>query len=254
MKDPPTSVVNDPQTGRVRVWAGRLFYNTSEPHDAHRRVTYTDPRKARPRVNGTGLFARRIPVERSARGQKTPRIRTQNTNRPMPQSGVPSHANAGRPPAPRRPTRFYFAKLTHRTAQLRLKVPQAPAAQSRASAGRSSGSPERHVHGEQQRVPPAGSGSSSRAPAAPSQAACPKERTGPRQPPGVLSDGLFWGVVQIRLDLAHRLIKGFLVFLFDKTHCRQSPRKTHLYPAGAATKHTFFYLNQQLRFYGFPVF
>ena len=30
-----------------------LFYNTPEPHDTHRRVTYTDPSKARPRVNGT---------------------------------------------------------------------------------------------------------------------------------------------------------------------------------------------------------
>ena len=57
-----------------------LLYDTPDPQTPHRRVTYIDHSKARPLINGTGLFARRTPVERSARGQI--KIETLNSNTP----------------------------------------------------------------------------------------------------------------------------------------------------------------------------
>ena len=59
-----------------------LLYDMPDPQTPHRRVTYIDPSKARPLINGTGLFARRTPVERSARGQI--KIETLNSNTPAP--------------------------------------------------------------------------------------------------------------------------------------------------------------------------
>ena len=122
-----------------------LFYNRPDPHDTHWRVTYVDPSKARPLVNATGLFARRIPVERSARGHIKIIDEYSNTE--------PSHARVRRALARerRRASCCWAAKrvtkntkLTHRRAQLRLKARRVPPAPSRspASAGRSSGSPE----------------------------------------------------------------------------------------------------------------
>ena len=57
-----------------------LLYDTPDHQTPHRRVTYIDHSKARPLINGTGLFARRTPVERSARGQI--KIETLNSNTP----------------------------------------------------------------------------------------------------------------------------------------------------------------------------
>ena len=82
-----------------------LFYNMLDPHQTRIRVTNVDPTKARPHVNGTDLFARRISVERSAPGYIKITNGNSNTQSAMPASGVPSQPNAGDWHAPRQQQR-----------------------------------------------------------------------------------------------------------------------------------------------------
>ena len=215
----------------------------------------------------------------------------------MPASGVPSHANAGWPLAPRLQKKtIKNSKLTYRSAQLRLKVcphpaqppltKQAPvdiqqvsAAGSRTSASTRctshslktsalrltipQASEEPHVRHQpawrpvppptlvvrpdrrpqqahaalhDRRHQPAELSVNPQPPPrallflAPATLRCttyPNERvcSSSQSPPSRFK--FFWAFAQIRLGLAHPLIKGCLFFRFDKTPCRQSPHKTH---------------------------
>ena len=207
MKESPTTSVQRPAN-----WScprlGELGSSTARP--ILTKLTGGSPTltQERPDLASTAWTSRAADSRRaSARGLKTPRIRTPKTKRPMPASGVPSHANVGRPPAPRRAKVKHKDQLTHRSAQLRLKVRRVPGPASPAQQAPD----DRPVHCPacaERQVPqrPAESPSRkrwqpSRVPAVPGQQ--PAHRRGPVRAgrPGPLR-WAFWAVVQIRLDLA----------------------------------------------------
>ena len=263
MKESPTTSVQRPAN-----WScprlGELGSSTTRPNLTTLTGGSPTLTQARPGLASTARASSRggFPSSGPRGGKKTHQNRTQNQTAPCPRPACHrTRTPAGRllrggqqgltlPNSPTEPP----------SCARRSRKPRQPGAEPeprRRAPDDRPASAERHVPREQQAARhSASAGCPSRAPAAPASS-LPEGEDRSEPAAWVLFLWAFWAVVQIRLDLARRLIQGFLVFLvfrFDKTHSRQSPRKTHLYPAGAATKHTFFYLNQQLRFYGFPVF